>query len=374
MKLASGIAPVAALLARGVNVALGTDGAASNNRLDLFSEMRLASLLAKVATGDAAALPAADGAAHGHARRRARARLATSRIGSLVPGKDADVVAVDLGGLDAAPCLRSGSHLVNVGGPRATSPTSGSAASASSTTRALADVDEAALAARAPAPGSSECADAPAPMTTTTDAYRTPTPPSSRNSRRSRIAGGIPESEFRPLHEINPLRLDWIERVAGGLAGKRVLDVGCGGGILAEAMAATGAQVTGIDLSEKALGVARLHQLESGVAVDYRLVAAEALAANRRPRSTSSPAWRCSSTCRDPASIVAACATLAKPGGTLVFSTLNRNPKSYLFAILGAEYVLRPAAARHARLGAVHPPRGARRRGARRAGLDLDRD
>jgi len=150
-----------------------------------------------------------------------------------------------------------------------------------------------------------------------------------------------PESEFRPLHEINPLRLDWIDRHAGGLAGKRTVDVGCGGGILAEAMAARGAQVTGIDLSDKALGVARLHQLESGIDVDYRLQAAEALAAE-------APAAFDVVTCMEmlehvpqPASIIAACAALAKPGGTLVFSTLNRNPKSYLFAIVGAEYMLR---------------------------------
>jgi 2-polyprenyl-6-hydroxyphenyl methylase/3-demethylubiquinone-9 3-methyltransferase len=148
-------------------------------------------------------------------------------------------------------------------------------------------------------------------------------------------------SEFRPLHEINPLRLAWIGDAAGGLAGKRVLDVGCGGGILTEAMAAQGARVTGIDLSEKALGVAQLHRLESGIEVDYRLVAAEALAAE-------SPAAFDVVTCMemlehvpDPASTVRACATLAKAGGTLVFSTLNRNPKSYLFAIIGAEYLLR---------------------------------
>jgi len=149
-----------------------------------------------------------------------------------------------------------------------------------------------------------------------------------------------PGSEFRPLHEINPLRLEWIDRLAGGLSRKRVVDVGCGGGILTEAMALRGAEVTGIDLSDKALGVARLHQLESGAVVDYRLVAAEALAQE-------SPGAFDVVTCMEmlehvpqPASVVAACATLAKPGGTLVFSTLNRNPKSYAFAIVGAEYVL----------------------------------
>lgn len=150
-----------------------------------------------------------------------------------------------------------------------------------------------------------------------------------------------PESEFRPLHEINPLRLSWIADAAGGLSDKDVLDVGCGGGILAEAMATTGARVTGIDLSEKALGVAQLHRLESGVAVGYRLIAAEDLA-------SAEPASFDVVTCMellehvpDPASTVAACARLVRPGGTVIFSTLNRNPKSYLFAIIGAEYLLR---------------------------------
>jgi 2-polyprenyl-6-hydroxyphenyl methylase/3-demethylubiquinone-9 3-methyltransferase len=150
-----------------------------------------------------------------------------------------------------------------------------------------------------------------------------------------------PESEFKPLHDINPLRLHWIEHVAGGLRDRRVLDVGCGGGILTEAMAAQGARVTGIDLSEKALGVAELHRLESGADVDYRLVAAETLAGE-------SPGSFDIVTCMEmlehvptPAAIIAACAKLAKPGGTIVFSTLNRNPKSYLFAVVGAEYLLR---------------------------------
>jgi 2-polyprenyl-6-hydroxyphenyl methylase/3-demethylubiquinone-9 3-methyltransferase len=150
-----------------------------------------------------------------------------------------------------------------------------------------------------------------------------------------------PESElFAPLHKINPLRLEWIDRVSGGLAGKRTLDVGCGGGILSEAMAAKGADVLGIDLGEKALGVAKLHKLESGTSVQYRLVSAEALA-------DETPGIYDVVTCMellehvpDPASIVVACGKLAKPGGTVVFSTINRNPKSYLFAVIGAEYVL----------------------------------
>ena len=150
-----------------------------------------------------------------------------------------------------------------------------------------------------------------------------------------------PNSEFKPLHDINPLRVDWIDRTVGGLAGRNVIDVGCGGGILAESMALRGAKVTAIDLSDKALGVARLHQLESGVDVDYRHVAAEAMAAT-------SPAAFDVVTCLEllehvpePASTVAACGALVRPGGHVVFSTLNRNPRSYLLAILGAEYILR---------------------------------
>lgn len=149
-----------------------------------------------------------------------------------------------------------------------------------------------------------------------------------------------PESEFKPLHDINPLRLAYIENLAGGLAGKRVLDVGCGGGILAEAMSARGASVTGIDLGEKPLGVARLHALETGAKLDYRLEAAEELAL-REPGSFDVV------TCMEmlehvpvPADTVAACTQLAKPGGLVVFATLNRNPKSYLFAVIGAEYIL----------------------------------
>jgi len=150
-----------------------------------------------------------------------------------------------------------------------------------------------------------------------------------------------PSSEFRPLHEINPLRLGWIEGVAGDLRDKAVLDVGCGGGILAEAMARAGARVTGIDLSEKALGVAQLHRLESGIAVDYRLVAAETLAAEIPEQFDLVTCMEMLEHVPNPGSIIQACAMLAKPGGTLVFSTLNRNPKSYVFAILGAEYMLR---------------------------------
>ena len=150
-----------------------------------------------------------------------------------------------------------------------------------------------------------------------------------------------PASEFRPLHEINPLRLAWIERMAGGIAGKDVLDVGCGGGILSESMARNGATVTGIDLSTKALGVARLHGLESGVAVSYRLIAAEALALESPGRFGVVTCMEMLEHVPDPASIVGACATLAARGATVFFATINRNPKSYVQAILGAEYLLR---------------------------------
>ena len=148
-----------------------------------------------------------------------------------------------------------------------------------------------------------------------------------------------PNSEFRPLHEINPLRLDWIDRAAG-LAGKGVLDVGCGGGILAEAMAGRGAIVTGIDLSEKPLGVARLHLYESGQKVDYRQIAAEALADEMPGAFDVVTCMEMLEHVPDPASTVRACAKLVKPNGHVFFSTINRNPKSYLFAVIGAEYIL----------------------------------
>ena len=150
-----------------------------------------------------------------------------------------------------------------------------------------------------------------------------------------------PESEFRPLHEINPLRLAWIDELAA-LRGKRVLDVGCGGGILAEAMARRAAHVTGIDLATKPLGVARLHALESGVEnLDYREIATEALAAEVPGTFDVVTCMEMLEHVPDPSAVVLACAALAKPGAWVFFSTLNRNPKSFLFAIVGAEYVLR---------------------------------
>ncbi len=148
-----------------------------------------------------------------------------------------------------------------------------------------------------------------------------------------------PNSEFKPLHEINPLRLDWIDQNIG-LAGKRVLDVGCGGGLLSEGMAARGAEVTGIDLSEKPLGVAKLHLLETGQKVDYRKIAVEQLAEEMPGAFDAVTCLEMLEHVPNPSSIVSACARLVKPGGQVFFSTLNRNPKSYLFAVIGAEYIL----------------------------------
>jgi 2-polyprenyl-6-hydroxyphenyl methylase/3-demethylubiquinone-9 3-methyltransferase len=149
-----------------------------------------------------------------------------------------------------------------------------------------------------------------------------------------------PTSEFRPLHEINPLRLEHIEKLAGGLAGKRVVDVGCGGGILAEAMARRGAQVTGIDLGDKPIKVAQLHALDSGASVDYRLQSAEDLAGEQPGSFDVVTCMEMIEHVPDPASTIEACARMARPGGHVFFSTLNRNAKAFLFAIVGAEYVL----------------------------------
>ncbi|MFN5179478.1 bifunctional 2-polyprenyl-6-hydroxyphenol methylase/3-demethylubiquinol 3-O-methyltransferase UbiG [Limnohabitans sp.] len=150
-----------------------------------------------------------------------------------------------------------------------------------------------------------------------------------------------PESEFRPLHQINPLRLEWIDALAS-LSGKQVVDVGCGGGILAEAMARKGAQVLGIDLAGKSLKVAQLHALEAGAeGVRYREVSAETLAEEQPGHFDAVTCMEMLEHVPDPAAVVSACARLVKPGGWVFFSTLNRNPKSFLFAIVGAEYVLR---------------------------------
>ncbi|WP_064572937.1 bifunctional 2-polyprenyl-6-hydroxyphenol methylase/3-demethylubiquinol 3-O-methyltransferase UbiG [Cupriavidus gilardii] len=148
-----------------------------------------------------------------------------------------------------------------------------------------------------------------------------------------------PNSEFKPLHEINPLRLSWIDSIAD-LRGKNVVDIGCGGGILSESMARAGATVRGIDLSTKALKVADLHSLESGVAVTYEEIAAEALAARMPASFDVVTCMEMLEHVPDPASIVRACATLVRPGGYVFFSTINRNLKAYLLAVLGAEYVL----------------------------------
>lgn len=179
------------------------------------------------------------------------------------------------------------------------------------------------------------------------------------------------DSQFRPLHEINPLRLAWVEGLAG-VRGQRIVDVGCGGGILAESMAAAGAAVTGIDLSGKALAVARLHMLESGVEnLDYREISAEALAAEQPGAFDVVTCMEMLEHVPDPASTVRACAALARPGGWVFFSTLNRNPKSFLLAIVAAEYLLKllPAGT-HDYARFLRPSELARM--ARAAGLTLD--
>jgi 2-polyprenyl-6-hydroxyphenyl methylase/3-demethylubiquinone-9 3-methyltransferase len=149
------------------------------------------------------------------------------------------------------------------------------------------------------------------------------------------------ESEFKPLHDINPLRLDYIVERAGGLAGKTVVDVGCGGGILSESMAQLGAKVTGIDMGIDALNVAKLHLYESGLEIDYQAITAEKLAVESPNHFDVVTCMEMLEHVPDPGSIVMACHNLVKPGGHVFFSTLNRNMKSYLFAIIGAEYILR---------------------------------
>jgi len=148
-----------------------------------------------------------------------------------------------------------------------------------------------------------------------------------------------PNSEFKPLHDINPLRLDYIDS-AIGLRGKKIIDVGCGGGILAESMAQHGAIVTGIDMGAAPLQVAKLHKLESGLEVDYQQSTAEAFAESHAEQFDAVTCMEMLEHVPEPASVIEACMRMVKPGGKLFFSTLNRNPKSYLFAIIGAEYVM----------------------------------
>ena len=148
------------------------------------------------------------------------------------------------------------------------------------------------------------------------------------------------EGEFKPLHQLNPLRLEWITRYSGGLTGKSILDVGCGGGILAEAMALQGGVVTGVDMGREPLQVARLHALEQGVEVKYQLSTAEALAESMPEHFEIVTCMEMLEHVPDPASVVNACARLCKPGGDLFFSTINRNAKAFMLAIVGAEYVL----------------------------------
>jgi len=149
-----------------------------------------------------------------------------------------------------------------------------------------------------------------------------------------------PKSEFRPLHEINPLRLEWINKLAP-LAGKKVIDIGCGGGILSESMAALGADVTGIDMAPTPLQVAKLHLKETGLQVDYRQITAEHIAEEYAGEFDVVTCMEMLEHVPDPASVVKACAQLVKPGGMVFLSTINRNPKSFAMAIVGAEYILK---------------------------------
>ncbi len=149
------------------------------------------------------------------------------------------------------------------------------------------------------------------------------------------------QSEFKPLHQINPLRLNYIEQRAGGLADKKVIDIGCGGGILSESMALRKAQVTGIDMGETPLSVAQLHSLESGVEIDYQQTTAEAIAAESPGQYDIVTCLEMLEHVPDPGSIIEACAALVKPGGQVFFSTINRNPKAFALAVIGAEYLLR---------------------------------
>jgi 2-polyprenyl-6-hydroxyphenyl methylase/3-demethylubiquinone-9 3-methyltransferase len=149
------------------------------------------------------------------------------------------------------------------------------------------------------------------------------------------------ESEFKPLHEINPLRVSYIERQAQGLEGKRILDIGCGGGILAEALAQKGARVTGIDMAELSLKVARMHLHESELEIDYQLSTAEAFAEHNEAQFDVVTCLELLEHVPDPASIITSAAAMLKPDGVLFLSTINRNPKSFALAILGAEYILR---------------------------------
>ncbi len=149
-----------------------------------------------------------------------------------------------------------------------------------------------------------------------------------------------PDSEFRPLHEINPLRLNYIDQRVG-LAGKKVIDIGCGGGILSESMALRGADVTGIDMGEAPLSVARLHCLDTGVSVNYRQITAEEIAEEMPGQFDVVTCLEMLEHVPEPASVIKACSKLLKPGGQVFFATINRNPKSFLFAIVGAEYILK---------------------------------
>jgi len=150
-----------------------------------------------------------------------------------------------------------------------------------------------------------------------------------------------PESEFKPLHSINPLRFNYIRKHSGSLAEKRILDVGCGGGILTESLCKDGAEVTGIDMGDAQISVAKLHAMETGLEIDYQKIAADELAKTHAGQFDVVTCLEVLEHVPDPAAIIKACYELVKPGGDVYFSTINRNPKAWLFAIVGAEYVLK---------------------------------
>jgi 2-polyprenyl-6-hydroxyphenyl methylase/3-demethylubiquinone-9 3-methyltransferase len=326
------------LLDSDITVALGTDGAASNNRLNMLGELQTASLIGKSQHGDPKAVDAWTAlemaTLHG-----AAALGLQDQLGSIEVGKAADLIALDLSGLQYLPRHDLASSLVYAtsGNEVQWSWVAGKPLVSAGTLQTLDYTDLAERAGllvrttrRVPTNTGvlTRC-----PYTTTSIEMRSP------NLRSWRPAGGTPNSEFKPLHDINPLRAGWIDQHAD-VKDKNVLDVGCGGGLLCEAMAHRGATVTGIDMGEAPLAVARLHQLESGVEVDYVQSTAEAMAAEQQGTFEVVTCLEMLEHVPDPSTVIQACADLCQPGGDLFFSTINRNPKSFLFAIVGAEYIL----------------------------------
>ena len=340
MKLASGICPLQELLAAGINVALGTDGAASNNDLDMLGEMRSAALLGKVVCGDASVL-----AAHEMLRMAtlngARALGLGEETGSLLPGKWADIAAVRLDTIETRPVYDPVSALLYACGREQVTDV-WVAGQHLLKERHLTTLDSDNILDRAHAwqmkIGSHAHMGNRSKQTMTGASINVD---QNELDKFEKLAGRWwdPHSEFKPLHDINPLRLDYIDRHAS-LQGKRVIDVGCGGGLLTEGMAARGAQVTGIDMGKAPLSVARLHQHESGLEIDYQQTTVEQLVEAQAGSFDIVTCMEMLEHVPDPALTISACAKLLKDDGSLFLSTINRNPKSYLFAVIGAEYIL----------------------------------